>query len=217
MDVQATVFFALEMVGVAAFAVSGVMVAIACELDVLGAVVLGAITAVGGGALRDVLLGILPPTLFVDPRYALVAVGVSLVTFFIAYFMGGKFLAKLEKLSAFINVLDAIGLGIFVIVGVDAAMKMGHGDNWVLALFVGTVTGVGGGIMRDQLAGRVPMVLKKRIYVVAAIVGAVVYYVMVRQDVLRVVALIVSSSLVIAIRLLAAHYKWNLPRIQQKQ
>jgi len=215
MDVQATIFFALEMVGIAAFAVSGVMVAIEGELDILGAVVLGAITAVGGGALRDVLLGVLPPTLFVDPRYALVAVGVSIVTFGVAYFLGEKFLARIERLSVFINVLDAIGLGIFVIVGVDAAMKTGHGDNWVPALFVGTITGVGGGIMRDQLAGRVPMVLKKRIYVVAAIIGAVVYYVMVRLDVLRAVALIVSSSLVIAIRLLAAHYKWNLPRIQK--
>ena len=123
MDEVQAVVLALEMVGVAAFAISGVMVAIESELDMLGALVLGAITSVGGGVIRDVMLGVLPPALFVDPRYVLVAVGVSLAAFIVALCMGERFLRHLERLGPLINTLDAVGLGIFVTVGVDAALS----------------------------------------------------------------------------------------------
>lgn len=210
-----TVVFVLEMVGVAAFAVSGVMVAVARELDLLGALVLGAITSVGGGVIRDILLGVLPPAMFVDPRYVIAAVGVSLVTFVVALCLGDRFLQRIERLGPLINALDAAGLGIFVTVGVDAAVRAGYGNNAFLAVFVGTMTGVGGGILRDQLVGRVPMVLQKHVYVLAAIAGAIAYYVMLRLDLLRPVALCLSSAIVVVIRLLAAHYRWNLPHIRR--
>jgi uncharacterized membrane protein YeiH len=210
-----TVVFVLEMVGVAAFAVSGVMAAVARELDLLGALVLGAITSVGGGVIRDILLGVLPPAMFVDPRYVIAAVGVSLVTFVVALCLGDRFLQRIERLGPLINALDAVGLGIFVTVGVDAAVRAGYGDNAFLAVFVGTMTGVGGGILRDQLVGRVPMVLQKHVYVLAAIAGAIAYYVMLRLDLLRPVALCLSSAIVVVIRLLAAHYRWNLPHIRR--
>lgn len=210
-----TVVFVLEMVGVAAFAVSGVMVAVARELDLLGALVLGAITSVGGGVIRDILLGVLPPAMFVDPRYVIAAVGVSLMTFVVALCLGDRFLQRIERLGPLINALDAVGLGIFVTVGVDAAVRAGYGDNAFLAVFVGTMTGVGGGILRDQLVGRVPMVLQKHVYVLAAIAGAIAYYVMLRLDLLRPVALCLSSVIVVVIRLLAAHYRWNLPHIRR--
>lgn len=210
-----TVVFVLEMVGVAAFAVSGVMVAVARELDLLGALVLGAITSVGGGVIRDILLGVLPPAMFVDPRYVIAAVGVSLVTFVVALCLGDRFLQRIERLGPLINALDAVGLGIFVTVGVDAAVRAGYGDNAFLAVFVGTMTGVGGGILRDQLVGRVPMVLQKHVYVLAAIAGVIAYYVMLRLDLLRPVALCLSSAIVVVIRLLAAHYRWNLPHIRR--
>ncbi len=210
-----TVVFVLEMVGVAAFAVSGVMVAVARELDLLGALVLGAITSVGGGVIRDILLGVLPPAMFVDPRYVIAAVGVSLMTFVVALCLGDRFLQRIERLGPLINALDAVGLGIFVTVGVDAAVRAGYGDNAFLAVFVGTMTGVGGGILRDQLVGRVPMVLQKHVYVLAAIAGAIAYYVMLRLDLLRPVALCLSSAIVVVIRLLAAHYRWNLPHIRR--
>lgn len=215
MDEIQTIVFALEMVGVAAFAISGVMVAIACELDMLGALVLGAVTSVGGGAIRDILLGSLPPALFVNPWYTIVAVGVSLIAFVIALCMGDRFLRHIERLGPLINVLDAIGLGIFVTVGVDAALRAGYGDNAFLSVFVGTMTGVGGGIMRDQLVGRVPMVLQKRVYVLAAVAGAISYYTLIQLRLLQPVALCLSGGLVVTIRLLAAHYRWNLPRIRR--
>lgn len=212
-----TIFFIMEMIGTVAFAISGVMVAIDNELDLMGALVLGCITAIGGGALRDVLLGKLPPVLFTNPRYLMVAIGVSLATFLIAYFLGDRFTQRMQKLDPFINVLDAVGLGIFVVVGVDASISMGYGDNVTLSLFVGTITGVGGGVFRDQLAGRVPVILKKRIYAVAAIAGAVLYYVLLKLNVDRTFSLFACSALIVALRLLATHYHWNLPKITKKQ
>ena len=139
----------------------------------------------------------------------------SLVTFVVALCLGDRFLQRIERLGPLINALDAVGLGIFVTVGVDAAVRAGYGDNAFLAVFVGTMTGVGGGILRDQLVGRVPMVLQKHVYVLAAIAGAIAYYVMLRLDLLRPVALCLSSAIVVVIRLLAAHYRWNLPHIRR--
>lgn len=205
--------FILEILGTVAFTLSGVMTAIKKDLDLLGVVVLGTITAVGGGGLRDVLLGILPPMLFRTPIYVMVAVAVSLLAFFIAYGMGERFTDRMERLSPMINVLDAIGLGIFVVVGVRAALQVGFADNAFLAVFVGTVTGVGGGLMRDQLAGLIPMVLQKRVYALAALIGASAYYVLVRCGVTEWVCLGTGVGLVIAIRLMAAHFRWSLPRI----
>lgn len=216
MDPILTLIFSLEMLGVVAFALSGVMVAIANDLDILGAVVLGAITAVGGGVIRDVLLGELPPAMFQNPVYALTAIGVSLAAFVIALCMRERFVSRMERLGWLINLLDSVGLGIFVTVGVDAAIRAGFGDNVFLTLFVATMTGVGGGIMRDQLVGRVPMVLRKHIYVMAAIGGAVLYYaLLVWWHILQPVAQGLAALFVVLIRNLAAHYRWNMPRLHR--
>lgn len=211
--------FVLELLGTVAFSLSGVMIAFEKRLDLLGVVVLGTITAVGGGGLRDVLLGVVPPMLFRTPIYVTVAVAVSLVAFFVAYAMGDRFTDRMERLSPAINVLDAIGLGIFVVVGVRAAIRSGYADNAFLSVFVGTVTGVGGGLMRDQLAGIIPMVLKKHVYALAALIGAAAYYALVRFGVTEWICLGTGVGLVITIRLLAAHFRWSLPRIgrQDKQ
>lgn len=208
--------FILELIGTVAFSLSGVIVAIEKQLDLLGVVVLGTITAVGGGALRDILLGVLPPMLFRTPVYVLVAIGVSLLAFCIAYLLGDRFLRRMEWLSHSMNLLDAVGLGIFVVVGVRAALNNGFADNAFLAIFVGTVTGVGGGLMRDQLAGLIPMVLKKHVYALAALIGAAAYYVLVRLGINEWVCCGVGVGLVIAIRLLAAHFLWSLPKIETK-
>ncbi len=212
-----TAVFVLEMVGTVAFALSGVMVALEKELDLLGVVVLGTVTALGGGAMRDILLGLTPPMLFRSPIYAAVAVGVSLLAFIVARWMGDRFTPVFEKLNPAINLLDAIGLGVFVVVGVKAAILAGFVQNAFLAIFVGTVTGVGGGLMRDQLVGKIPMVLQKRVYAIAALAGAAVYYLLFRLGVLEWISVPAGVLLVIAIRLLAAHYRWNLPRIRPRR
>lgn len=211
---MSTIIFVVEMIGTVAFALSGVMSGIKKQLDILGVVVLGTVTAVGGGALRDICLGVLPPMLFQKPVYAIVAIGTSVLSFIVAYCMGDKFPSRIEKLNPVINVLDAIGLGIFVIVGVNAAINSGFFNNPFLAVFVGTITGVGGGLIRDKLVGEIPMVLQKRVYALAATVGALLYYTLMYFNVQEIVAVTAGAGVVVLIRMLATIFKWNLPRIR---
>ncbi len=211
---MSTIIFVVEMIGTVAFALSGVMSGIKKQLDILGVVVLGTVTAVGGGVLRDICLGVLPPMLFQKPVYAIVAIGTSVLSFIVAYCMGDKFPSRIEKLNPVINVLDAIGLGIFVIVGVNAAINSGFFNNPFLAVFVGTITGVGGGLIRDKLVGEIPMVLQKRVYALAATVGALLYYTLMYFNVQEIVAVTAGAGVVVLIRMLATIFKWNLPRIR---
>lgn len=208
------ILFVFEMLGVVAFALSGVMVAVKKELDCIGVIVVGTVTAVGGGAVRDIILGILPPTMFTQPVYALSAIAVSIISFIIAYANESWFETRIERMNGFINLLDAIGLGIFVTIGVDAALAKGFADNPFLVIFIGTLTGVGGGLMRDQLVGAIPMVLQKRVYAVAAAIGATIYYCMHLLNFLDLVSVACGAGAVVAIRVLAAKYRWNLPRIR---
>lgn len=204
----------LELIGTVAFALSGVLTGVKRELDVLGVVVVGSVTAVGGGVLRDILLGSLPPAMFVRPVYALVAIGTCIVAFTLLALCGPRSLARLERLNPVINVFDAVGLGVFSVVGVAASIRCGLGQNAFLSVFVGAVTGVGGGLMRDLLVGTVPVVLKKRVYALAALFGAVLYYMLVRLSARDEAAMLCGMGAVVLIRLLASRYRWDLPRIR---
>ncbi len=207
-----SVLFIMELIGTAAFSCSGAMVAIRKKLDLLGIVVLSVITAVGGGMLRDVLIGIHPPTLFMKPIYVTTAV-ISAVLIFLAMKSRRltRFLLETEYYDWFMNLLDAIGLGAFTIVGVNTAISEGYEEYLFLSIFLGVITGVGGGLLRDIMACEIPAILKKHVYACASIAGAL-FYVIIIDYVPTDAALIFSASLVILIRLLARHYKWNLPR-----
>ena len=212
-----TIIFVLEILGTIAFAVSGVLTAIEKDLDLLGVLVLGTVTAVGGGALRDILLGTTPPVLFQKPVYVFVAAGTSLLVFLYFYFSGPK-VSGLQKGSAekAFNVLDAVGLGVFVVVGVRASISRGYESNAFLTVFIGTVTGIGGGLMRDQLAGKIPMVLRKRIYALSALAGAIIYYGLYRLNVSEYLSAPCGIGTVLLLRLLATKYKWSLPHISKR-
>ena len=210
-----SVFLIVELIGTVAFACSGAMVAIERRLDLLGIIVLGVITAVGGGMIRDILIGVQPPSLFVNPIYVVTALAAVLVLFCIMKF-GGVYqqLLSAEGYEVMMNVLDAIGLGVFTVVGMDTAMKAGYEDYRFLTVFLGVITGVGGGILRDIMAVQAPYVLKKHIYACASLAGALCYmWLLPRMD--RDAAVVISACLVVAIRILARHYKWNLPRIEK--
>lgn len=212
MPERLTVFFMVEIIGTVAFACSGAMVAIRKQLDLLGIIVLGVTTAVGGGMLRDLLIGIHPPTLFVRPVYVMAAFAAVLVLFVIVKFRQIT-LAVLESemYERIMNLLDAIGLGAFTVVGIDTAIEAGFGEYRFLMIFLGVITGVGGGILRDMMAGQTPAVLKKHVYACASIAGAVCYVGLL--DVIGGgIAMIISAVLVVVIRILARKYKWNLPR-----
>lgn len=207
-----TVFFVIEMIGTIAFACSGAMVAIKKQLDLLGIIVLGVTTAVGGGMVRDLIIGIHPPTLFVNPVYVLAAFLSVLVLFLFVRFRRMS-MNVLESVTyeRLMNLLDAIGLGAFTVVGIDTAIEAGFGEYQFLMVFLGVITGVGGGILRDIMAGQTPAVLRKHIYACASIAGAVCYVVLL--EVLPAgTAMVISAVLVVVIRVLARHYKWNLPK-----
>lgn len=207
-----TVFFIIEMIGTVAFACSGAMVAVKKQLDMLGVIVLGVTTAVGGGMIRDILIGIHPPTLFVDPVYVMVAF-VAVVVLFLVVKSRRMPIEALETLTyeRVMNLLDAVGLGAFTVVGIDTAIEAGYGDYRFLMVFLGVITGVGGGILRDIMAGQTPAVLKKHVYACASIAGAICY-VLLLDGFGTDISMIVSAVLVVVIRVLARHYKWNLPR-----
>ena len=206
------VFFLMEMIGTVAFACSGAMVAIEKRLDLLGIIVLGETTAVGGGMIRDIIIGIHPPALFVDPIYVIAAF-VSVMVLFVAvkYFYQSADILESPMYEAVLNLLDAIGLGAFTVVGIDTAVGAGFGEYKFLMIFLGVITGVGGGILRDMMAGQTPAVLSKHVYACASIAGAVCYVILMNYTG-EGPAMVVSAILVTVIRVLARHYKWNLPR-----
>ena len=211
MDYQSIITFFMEMAGTIAFAASGAMVGVERNMDIFGVSVLGVVTAVGGGMIRDIVLGIIPPNVFTNPVYALVATITSCVVFLVFYWkrqlLEGHMRLTYDRVML---VMDSIGLGIFTVVGVNTGIRSGYMDNVFLLVFLGTITGVG--LMRDMMAGVPPYIFVKHIYACASIVGAVVCVYM-NRFVGNVEAMMVACFVIILIRYLAAHYRWNLPRL----
>ena len=207
------IVFILEIVGTIAFASSGAMVGVRKNMDIFGVIVLGVTTAVGGGCMRDLILGIHPPKMFLDFTYVGLAIATSLVIFLVIYrkreLLEGHFIESYEKTM---NTFDAVGLAIFTVVGIQTTLNACDNPNTFLLVFVGVITSVGGGMLRDVLTGSMPFVFVKHIYASASLAGAILYVVL-RSYINDVVAMAISMVIVIGIRLLAAKYRWNLPRI----
>ena len=205
----------IEIIGGAAFALSGAAVAIEHRLDIFGVLVLALTTAAGGGVLRDIMLGVTPPVIFSNPVYLAVCLAVSVLFILLTFFSRGRmFLDYKTRMQSFINIVDAVGLGIFAALGTKASLAVSR--NYLLAVFIGTVTAVGGGILRDVSVAVPPRVFRKHIYAVAAIGGCVIYCIL-TNTVPEWAALSVSVISVIAVRVLASHFRWNLPIISDGQ
>jgi uncharacterized membrane protein YeiH len=197
-----TLFLVLELAGVFAFALNGALTAIrVTRIDVVGVVTLGMVTALGGGIIRDVLLDSLPPATFSDWRYLAVAAAGSLVAF--------VFGRRLDRLWKPIEVLDAAGLSLFAVSGAFKALDLGMGP--VQALILGTITGVGGGTLRDVLVGRVPIVLRAELYAVPAMAGALVVVVTDAAGVYGAAAAGGAALLCFTIRMLGLRYRIHAP------
>ncbi len=201
----------LQLVGTAAFAVSGALVGLRKKMDILGVVVLGLTTAVGGGITRDILLGITPPAIFFDPLTVSVAAGAALLFFMTAVHQRLMKSRRVYELTMLWS--DSLGLGIFTVIGAQTASKILPESNWLTIAFLGTVTGVGGGVLRDVMAGELPYIFRKHIYACAALTGAVVWEI-VRRMGSDELALLLGGGSVVLIRMLAAHYRWSLPRVE---
>ena len=193
-----------DVIGTFAFACSGAFVARKARLDLFGAFVLSLAAGTAGGITRDVLLGFTPPLALTEYPYPLAAAAAT-----IAVAVRGEFLET--RLGRPITLLDALGLGLFATTGtwraLDAALPV------VTALFVGVITAVGGGVLRDVLVARVPVVLYREIYAVAAAAGSGLVIAADALGVDRVAAGVAAVLLTAAIRLIAAYKSWNVPKI----
>lgn len=201
--------FVLELIGTVAFALSGATTAMRKNMDILGVCVLGLVTAIGGGITRDILMGALPPAAFSHPVYLYVALISSIVMFF--PFVRRALFANHALFDLLLLLTDSIGLAIFTVCGVGAAMAAGYGENMLLCVFMGTLTGVGGGVIRDVLAGDVPYIFVKHFYAVAGVLGAIACCICVKVADLGL-GYIVGFAVVFVLRLCAAHFRWDLPK-----
>jgi uncharacterized membrane protein YeiH len=192
----------LDLVGIFVFAISGALVAVRKEMDIFGVLVLAGTTGLGGGFLRDVLIGAIPPAALADWRYLLVPVGAAgLLTF--AYHPA---LARMERM---VNVFDAFGLALFCVAGALKALDYGLGP--VPAALMGMVTGIGGGMIRDVLAGRVPVIFRGELYATPALAGSAVVVLGDRADLPVVAMAVVGAGVCLAWRLLAMWRDWRAP------
>ena len=200
----------LEIIGTIAFAFSGCMVANSKRMDIFGVWVLGTVTAVGGGAVRDVLLGQFPPNMFRDGVYVAAATATVVFWLWMAAKKGALPRRHFHQLTQVMDISDSIGLGVFAVVGSQTAIRCGYGGNWFLVIFVGVLTGVGGGLMRDVMANIMPMIFRKRIYASAAMAGSIVYVVLLSL-VPEIDAILAGIATVFAIRTMASLRHWDLP------
>lgn len=210
-------FFILEMIGVAAFAVSGAAAAIDKNADIFGVVFLGMTTALGGGVFRDILLGYLPPRMFENYTYVAAAILASLLVFAAARIWRDGYFSHRDRIDAVVNVFDAVGLGVFTVSGMNLAIAHNGITNALLVIVLGMATGIGGGMVRDIMIGEIPFVLRKRVYAVASLAGGCVYYLMYLWKIDSVVSAVVAIIVVFAIRMFATAYKWSLPKSDRKR
>lgn len=201
-------FTILEIIGTIAFTISGVLIAIDKKMDILGMIILGLVTSFGGGILRDLLIGITPPSAFLKPYYFLISMIVSCLTFLV-FQLHIKFSHRL-----LLFVMDSIGLGIFTAIGINVAFKMGY-DSFFIASFLGIITAVGGGVIRDVLAGSKPYIFVKHFYACASIIGSIIGF-LVYKYINSTLAIILTVIIVFTLRVIAAHFHWNLPKIKRK-
>lgn len=213
MSYSSLAVYIIEMIGTVAFASSGAMIAIRKNMDIFGINVLAVTTALGGGLIRDLVLGINPPNMFRNSSYALAAIVTACLLFGLfrlrQELLESRFVEMYEK---WMNVMDAIGLGAFTVIGINTALGVGY-DSIFLLIFVGVITGIGGGMIRDVMAGNMPFVFVKHVYACASIAGAILCLIL-RSFIGNSASMIIAAVIVVVIRLLAAHYRWNLPRVQ---
>lgn len=203
-----------EYIGVAAFAICGAMAGIDRGADIYGVLFVAVITALGGGVIRDMMLGHLPPRMFSSFGYIGVAVFCGLVVFLDAYARTEKYRQHQAELDSLVNIFDALGLAVFTVTGMDLAIAQCGLENPVLLVLLGTTTGVGGGMLRDVLIDVMPAVLRKRIYAVASMAGGIVYYILLWLGVPGFLSAIVAMAVIFTLRVLATVYKWNLPKVK---
>ncbi|MGA9269353.1 MAG: trimeric intracellular cation channel family protein [Lutimonas sp.] len=200
-----TLFNIWDLAGTAAFAISGALFAINKKMDGFGIFVIAFVTAVGGGTLRDVLINTYPITWMSDLNY--------IYTIFIAVILAIILRKKIGYLSRSLFLFDAIGLGIFTIIGTEIGLQ--HDLHPIICISLGMITATFGGVIRDTLSNESPLIFHREIYATACIVGATIYIVLNHFQVEEWVNQLLTTLMVITVRLISVRFKWQLPTFYQ--
>ncbi len=196
----------LDWFGITVFAVTGALAASRKEMDIVGFILLGTATGIGGGTLRDTLLRTPPVFWVTEPGYLVTCVLVSVATFFLAHIPQSRYRLLLR--------LDAIGMALFAVAGAEKALLAGTG--FIVAAAMGVITATFGGIIRDILGGESPLILRREVYVSAALAGATIFVVLSACGIAREVGLAGGFVTALAIRLAALRWDWSLPRYRRR-
>lgn len=203
MVAESTLLLSLDLTGTFVFALNGAMTAVrTTKLDIVGVVSLAMITGLGGGIIRDVLIGAIPPATFRDWRYLAVAAGGGLVAFALS--------RPLDRFALSITIFDAAGLSLFAVTGTSKALAFGLG--FAPAIILGVITGVGGGTLRDVLIRKIPTVLYTGLYAIPALIAAVITAATIRNDIYGAPAALGAAAACFVVRMLGVKFNLNAPR-----
>lgn len=198
-----TLITVLDLIGTLVFAISGSLMAKQHDFDIFGAAVVAFVTALGGGTIRDMLIGVTPVGWMIDPQYLVAVItGVVMVLIFPSYLL---------KLRKTMFLFDTIGIGIFTLIGIQKAIGLGLSP--MIALMMGIVSAVFGGVIRDILCTEVPLIFRKEIYATACLAGGAIYLLSIYLGVNNSLAMITSMCIIIGIRLVSVLKHIALPKI----
>jgi len=201
-DIVSAIYL-LDLLGSFAFALSGALMAIRKDMDIFGIVVLAFVTAIGGGTLRDLLLGNTPVFILNSPEYIYISIAASILSFL--------FHRALFRINSAILIADALGLGVFVCIGVSKGLSANI--SYTGAVILGLTTAVMGGMIRDLLANEIPAVLKRDFYAITCVAGGIVYIALYSQSIPQNIITVLTAGFVFILRLLAITFKWNLIKV----
>ena len=199
--------YILDLFGTMAFAVTGAFKAIENKADIVGIIILATITGVAGGTIRDIIFGNELPNSLIDPTYVIITVATAIVLFFLY--------SRMKKHWNLFLKFDAIGLGVFTVIGATFAYNL-FGMNFLVIILAGMLTGIGGGILRDIFVNQTPIVFVKELYASASFIGAVAFYftLMITGEIYA--GTVIGIALTTGLRLIAMKYNWNLPKVKSR-
>ena len=207
----------IENIGLIAFAISGAVVAAKKDMDLFGINLMALVTATGGGLIRDIIIDRIPPVMFVNPSLTIITLITANIAFVVMYLIKPMPKGITPVYDKLLFWLDTLGLAAFTVDGAFAGIYSDYSDNLFLVAFLGVITGIGGGLIRDVLADKVPYVLVKHVYAIACIAGAAVTVVLWKFTGSELISSLFGFSTIVLLRFLAMHFEWNLPTVHMHE
>ncbi|MFV8337952.1 trimeric intracellular cation channel family protein [Flavobacterium sp. LB3P21] len=199
-------FHLLDIIGTMAFAMSGALTAMNKKMDPFGVFIIAFVTAVGGGTLRDIMIGRTPVGWMLDLKYVYVII--------IGFILAIIFRKKFDRLRTSLFLFDTIGLGVFTLIGLEKGINIGL--HPVICVALGTMTACFGGVIRDILCTEIPVIFRREIYATICILGGIIFFILREFNLEKDVLYLTTSLVIISVRLMAVKFKWYLPTLEHK-